>query len=69
MYCAPDFVKVELMRNGVFASGCTECTPGTKLNDVDYYGPDLSGCQYATIAGESFEWQCYYSSDPPGAED
>ena len=63
MYSAPDFVKVELMQNGVFASACKECVPGTKLNDVDWGGPDLSGCQYETILGETDSWECYYVHD------
>lgn len=62
MYSAPDFVKVELMQNGVFAS---TCVPGTGLADVDYSGDDLSGCQYETIAGEEDKYQCYYVFDGP----
>ena len=63
MYCAPDFVKVELMRNGVFASGCEACSPGTEIHSEDYHGSDLSNCQPEVTYGETNIYQCYFDID------
>jgi len=65
MYTKPDFIKIEVSSNQAFAGSTTNCYPGTKINNVDYGGTDLSGCLPQVIAGESNSWECWYHPDEP----